>query len=99
MALKDLTEEDYKNIINNFNTEPIPAWQSLRTYITMALDEGRLDAQVKPATCDTRLIIKLLLDSFDKAQRQLDKGTIDDLKLACAELVISNAEARQALSK
>ena len=48
MALKDLTEEDYKNIIYMFNTEPTPAWQSLRTYITIALDEGRLDAQVKP---------------------------------------------------
>lgn len=56
MALKDLTEEDYKNIIKNFNTEPIPAWQSLRVYITSAIDEGRLDALVMQKTADKILI-------------------------------------------
>jgi len=44
-------------------------------------------------------IIKLLVDSFNKAQKHLDDGTFDDLRLACAELIISNAEARQALNK
>lgn len=82
MALKDLTEEDYKNIINMFNTEPIPAWQSLRVYITTALDEGRLDAQVKPANGGLSEIKSIVEDAIkdidDDARYHYKPATIFD---------------------
>ena len=44
-------------------------------------------------------VITHLKNSFEKAEKLLDGGKLVDLQMACAELCISNAEARDMMGK
>lgn len=55
--------------------------------------------QLEPKINNNELAIELLKKSFETAQRYLEYGDIDGLKMACAELCVSNAEVRNLLCR
>ena len=88
-VLEKLEQKNYRETVGS----------TLEILDEMGMLAKPVEAGVKPAICDTKPIIELLMNSFNKAQKYIDEKQFESLKFACTELLISNAEARQALSK
>jgi hypothetical protein len=93
MEIQELIEK----LANNYSLPlDIIAW--IESWINHFVTE-KLNRHEALVMSQLTAVIAHLKTSFDKANEQLNNGRLDDLKIACAELVISNAEARQMLSK